>query len=115
MTLYDLLEQIENDPLGIAFADVIAVIDANYVFTPTAFRNGETQNAAGENNGSCKIFAFAKLHELSEAKTLALFGDYYRIDVLKNPEGTDHQNIRNFIRKGWAGVAFEGEVLTAKT
>ncbi len=53
--------------------------------------------------------AFAKLHELSEAKTLALFGDYYRSDVLKNPEGSDHQNIRNFIREGWAGVAFEGE------
>ena len=114
MTLYDLLEQIENDPLGIAFADVIAVIDANYVFTPTAFRNGETQNAAGENNGSCKIFSFAKLHELSEAKTLALFGDYYRSDVLKNPEGSDHQNIRNFMHKGWAGVTFKGEALRAE-
>jgi len=45
---------------------------------------------------------------------LALFGDYYRSDVLKNPEGSDHQNIRNFMHKGWAGVTFKGEALRAE-
>ncbi|WP_369821068.1 HopJ type III effector protein [Oleiphilus sp. HI0067] len=33
--------------------------------------------------------------------------------MLENPEGTDHQNIRNFIEFGWEGVAFEGESLSA--
>jgi hypothetical protein len=31
--------------------------------------------------------------------------------VLKNPDGTDHQNIRNFMKHGWDGVRFEGEPL----
>ncbi len=63
---------------------------------------------------SCRIFAFAKIHNLSAEQTLALFGDYYRKDVLGNPDGTDHQNIRNFMRDGWAGIQFDGEALQAK-
>jgi hypothetical protein len=31
--------------------------------------------------------------------------------VLDNPDGTDHANIRNFIRDGWAGIVFDGVVL----
>ena len=57
----------------------------------------------GENSGSCKIFAFAQLHHLDEASTLACFGAYYRDDVLKHPQGSDHQNIRQFINTGWQG------------
>ncbi|MFT4047340.1 MAG: HopJ type III effector protein [Solimonas sp.] len=49
------------------------------------------------------MLAFAKLQGLSEAETLACFGRFYREDVLKNPDGTDHQNIRNFMRTGWRG------------
>lgn len=105
------LQRLRENPDQIEFADTIAVIDANYVFTPTAFRNGDTHNAAGQNNGSCKIFAFAKLHRLSEAETLACFGRYYRDDVLQHPDASDHQNIRNFMRSGWRGVEFEGEAL----
>ena len=85
-----------------------------YDFTPTAFQNGEQINAAGENNGSCKILAFALLHQLSEPQTLQLFGDFYRLEVLPDVKGTNHANIRNFIRTGWDGVAFHGTPLSGK-
>jgi hypothetical protein len=51
---------------------------------------------------------------LSVEDTLALFGDYYRMDVLQHPEGNDHQNIRRFMQDGWAGIAFDGEALQAR-
>lgn len=111
MTLTALLEQLVQSPESVEFQDVISVIDTHYVFTPTAFRNGETANEAGQNNGSCKIFAFAKLNELDQAATLACFGRYYREDVLLHPENEDHQNIRNFMRFGWSGVEFSAEAL----
>ena len=106
-----LLHQLKTSPETIDFKDVIAYIDEHYVFTPTKFTNGNAVNEAGENNGSCKIFSFAKLHKLSKEETLALFGDFYKTDVLKNPEGSDHQNIRNFQQFGWHGISFEGEAL----
>jgi hypothetical protein len=114
MTLTTFLTNIKENPKSIAFADTIAVIEDNYVFTPTAFKNGNQQNAAGENSGSCKIFAFAKAQQLSPEQTLNCFGTYYTEDVLKNPEGTDHQNIRNFMVSGWNGIAFEGDALQLK-
>lgn len=106
-----IFEQLEKSLETIQFIDVIAFIDAHYDFTPTKFTNGNTVNEAGQNNGSCKVFSFAKLNALSKEETLALFGDFYRTDVLKNPEGTDHQNIRSFIEFGWDGISFEGEAL----
>ena len=109
-----LLDQISLSPESIIFSGVIAYIDTNYNFTPTRFTNGNTVNEAGQNNGSCKIFSFAKHHNLTQDQTLALFGNYYRKDVLGNPEGTDHQNIRNFMQSGWDGVKFEGEALGEK-
>ena len=96
------------------FSDVIDFIDTHFNFTPTAFRNGDTHNAADTNNGSCKIFAFAMHEELSEQATLHAFGEYYRTDVLKNPEGNDHANIRNFMRSGWAGITFDNKALVEK-
>ena len=107
-------EKIQHSPETITFPEVIAHIDANYDFTPTRFTNGTAVNEADQNNGSCKIFSFAKLHGLTQDQTLALFGDYYRLDVLGNPSGTDHQNIRNFILLGWEGILFEGEALKEK-
>lgn len=114
MELSALLAQLTEQPENVVFAEVIATIDAHYDFTPTAFDNGETRNEANQNNGSCKIFAFAQLNQLSPVATLACFGDFYRQDVLQHPENDDHQNIRNFIRFGWDGVKFEGVALTAK-
>lgn len=108
------LEQLKNAPQTIQFKDVIAQIDENYSFTPTKFTNGNTVNESDQNNGSCKVFSFAKKKGLSKEDTLSLFGDFYREEVLKNPEGTDHQNIRNFMEYGWNGISFEGEALTEK-
>jgi hypothetical protein len=68
-------------------------------------------NESGTNEGSCKIFAFAQLNDLSVEQTLACFGKYYREDVLENPEGNDHGNIRNFMISGWEGVKFSCEAL----
>ncbi|EKO3372915.1 HopJ type III effector protein [Vibrio fluvialis] len=114
MELSALLTQLTEQPENVVFAEVIATIDAHYYFTPTAFDNGKTRNEANQNNGSCKIFAFAQLNQLSPEATLACFGDFYRQDVLQHPENDDHQNIRNFIHFGWDGVKFEGVALTAK-
>ncbi len=94
----------------IYFQDVIAFIDKNFLFIPIAFKNGNQYNETGQNNGSCKVFSFAKLNNLSQEETLLLFGEHYQ-DVLKTPEATDHQNIRNFMQFGWNGIAFEGEAL----
>jgi HopJ type III effector protein len=108
------LNKVKSKPESITFQETIEVIESNYNFTPTTFKNGNQINNAGENNGSCKIFAFAKMHQLEKEQTLALFGSYYYDDVLKNPDGNDHQNIRNFMTFGWDGILFEGEALELK-
>jgi len=109
MTLNDFIAQLNSAPDTIDFANTMAVIDNNYHFTPTRFSNGDTVSEADQNNGSCKFYAFGKMNNLSEQQTLACFGRYYREDVLANPKGNDHQNIRNFINSGWQGVQFEGK------
>ena len=108
-----ILSQLKSNPETIQFNDVISFIEKHYDFTPTLFKNGNT-NEANQNNGSCKVFSFAKLNNLSKEETLFLFGDFYRNDFLKNPDGIDHQNIRNFIQFGWDGISFEGEALRKK-
>lgn len=107
-------EQLKNSPETIQFNEVIAYIDIHYNFTPAKFTNGDTVNEENQNNGSCKIFSFARLNQLTEEETLSLFGDFYKEDVLKNPEGADHQNIRNFMKTGWDGISFEKEALQEK-
>lgn len=114
MNTISFLNQLQENPKSITFQDTINVIDENYNFEPTAFKNGNQYNNVGENNGSCKIFSFAKLQNLSKEETLACFGSYYFDDVLKNPDANDHQNIRNFMQFGWSGIHFEGEALIEK-
>lgn len=89
------------------FNSTIQLIDSEYSFTPSRFINGSQINEPNTNNGSCKIFGFAQLNGLSEQAVLNAFGDYYTVDVLQNPKGNDHQNIRNFMVTGWPGVKFE--------
>jgi hypothetical protein len=102
---------------AVSFDETMALIAENYQYQPTRFTNGfENElliNEAGNNEGSCKIFAFAQLHQLNKQQTLELFGEFYRIEVLTQPKGTDHQNIRNFIKYGWDGIHFERSALTA--
>ena len=116
MSLTSFLEKITNN-IAISFDETIAVITENYQYQATEFSNGLNDhiliNKAGINEGSCKIFAFAKIHHLDQQQTLNLFGDYYRLDVLNDPQGTGHQNIRNFMKYGWEGICFKGEALTA--
>ena len=114
MTVEAFLKKLNEAPDTVAFNETIAVIDTVYEFTPAAFTNGDVRNEAGQNSGSCKLFAFGLLNKLSEQQMLACFGAYYRDDVLKNPEGTDHQNIRNFMKTGWAGVKFDSMPLRTK-
>ncbi len=113
LTLTQLLSQLSENANEITFEQVMQVINDNYSYTPTAFKNGDVDNASGTNEGSCKIFTFAKLNNLNEAQTLACFGRFYRQDVLENPAGDDHGNIRNFIKTGWQGIEFDKVALTA--
>jgi hypothetical protein len=114
MELKAFIEKLNAAPETVQFEDSMAVIEQNFEFTPTRFENGETVNEANQNNGSCKIFAFAELQGLSEQQALACFGHFYREDVLQHPDNTDHQNIRNFIKTGWGGVKFDSAALAPK-
>lgn len=111
MKVETLLQLLNTEPQNVTFEQVIETIDQNYNYKPARFLNGigndTVVNEAGSNEGSCKIFAFALLHDLGEAQTLACFGKYYRQDVLLNLKGTDHANIRTFMRYGWDGIEFE--------
>ena len=107
----DLLKQLQAGEAQ--FTDVIAFIEARYTHTPTAFQNGQQHNAATENQGSAKVFSFARLNNLDQQQTLSLFAEHYA-SVLASPEATDHQNIRQFMQNGWDGIKFEGTALAAK-
>ena len=67
-----------------------------------------------ENEGSCRLFALARVKGLSAEDTVQLFGRFYRDDVLKHPDGSDHANIRRFMKDGWAGIVFDGTALVPK-
>ena len=112
MSVKAFLEKVKESPKQIEFNELMDLIEKHYSFTETAFVNGDLKNEAGENSGSCKLFAFAQLQGLDQAQTLACFGTYYREDVLKDPTGNNHQNIRNFMRTGWDGIGFKGVALT---
>ena len=112
MSIKSLLKVLENNPESVEFDQVVAVIAENYDYKATRFRNGEVINEAGTNEGSCKLFAFGLLNQLSVAQMLACFGNYYRVDVLQNPEGEDHANIRGFMKTGWEGIEFDQQALT---
>ncbi|MFV9551770.1 HopJ type III effector protein [Algibacter sp. PT7-4] len=106
--------KLKENPTLIDFSETMSVIENNYNFIPTAFTNGSLENAEGQNSGSCKLFAFAKQQGFSKDETLACFGQYYFNDVLKNPNDTGHQNIRNFMNTGFDGLSFKKNPLTKK-
>lgn len=110
MTLVELLNHLRQPKPILEFAEVIACIKQHYHYQPTAFQNGPVENLAGENEGSCIIFAFAKRHRLSNEQALLCFGEHYQ-EVLKDPEGKGHKNIRQFMRTGLAGIHFERQAL----
>lgn len=112
MNLSQFLDLLDDTSKTVVFSDSIAIIDSLYTFTPITFQNGNVVNAAGENNGSCKILSFGHLLHLSEQQTLRCFGEFYQ-EVVDSTEGNDHQNIRQFMLHGWSGVVFDGCALKA--
>ncbi|AUC16766.1 type III effector [Tenacibaculum sp. SZ-18] len=111
MTISEFKNKLQNEVATIDFKETIELIEGNYNFTPSAFKNGELENQSTENQGSCKVFSFAIQEGLSKEETLACFGQYY-IEVVNDPKGIGHQNIRNFMKTGFEGLSFENEVLT---
>lgn len=95
------------------FADTLAFIAAGYHYQPQAFNNGGVENAAGQNEGSCKTLGLALLEGLSDEEALLAFGEHYR-SVVATPEGIDHGNIRALIAHGLAGVKFTHPPLTRR-
>ena len=118
MSITQLIDLIHSDPENLMFEQVMETIAANYDYTPAGFSNGldegKVVNEAGTNEGSCKVFAFAQMNDLTEQDTLICFGQYYR-DVLNTPDGSDHANIRNFMRHGWDGIHFDSSPLSEKS
>jgi len=111
MNLIEFKTKLAHKPFTIEFAETITLIDSVYEFAPSEFSNGDIVNKKNENNGSCKIFAFAQDQQFSQEETLSCFGKYYTNDVLNNPDGNDHQNIRNFMKYGWDGIVFNSQPL----
>ena len=114
MTITEFKTKLQENPNDIAFSETMAVIENHYDFTPTSFTNGDLKNEAGENSGSCKVFAFATSQSFSKEETLACFGAYYYEEVLNDPTGSGHQNIRNFMANGFDGLTINGTALTKK-
>lgn len=96
-----------------AFADTLAFIADGYDYQPQALNNGGVENAAGQNEGSCKTLGLALLEGLSDEEALLAFGEHYR-SVVATPEGSDHGNIRALIAHGLAGVKFTAQPLTRR-
>lgn len=90
------------------------MIEKNFEYKPVAFSIGDVSNEAGQNEGSCKIVSFALLNQLDLETTLQCFGTPYR-DVLADPEGDSHANIRALMQSGLEGAEFaDGIALSPK-
>ena len=115
MSIEHFLKQLSQRPDSIEFDQTMNMINQHFDYSPARFCNGpEVVNEAGTNEGSCKIFAFAKLMQLSEEATLACFGAFYRVEVLQQPEASNHGNIRAFMQYGWNGIQFDRDPLLQK-
>ena len=109
--LNELRSRLQQDDY--AFSEILAFVAEHYDYQPSAFRNGDVENAAGQNEGSCKTLALALLEGLSRDEALRAFGEHYR-SVLATPQGSDHGNIRALMAHGLEGVKFERQALTPK-
>lgn len=114
MNIESFKTKLNKTPKQIEFSETMQIVDKFYDFTPTAFKNGTLENAEGQNSGSCKLFAFAKTQAFTKEETLACFGQFYFDEVLSDPDGNGHQNIRNFMKTGFDGLIFEKNPLKEK-
>ena len=111
----ELLGLLGRAPEQIQFKLVMDAVEELYDVREVNFSVGDVVSEPGQNMGSAKILSFATYSKLEKGTTLQLFGDYYRKDVLENPDGTDHANIRAFIKGGWDCVKFpDGLAVTPK-
>ncbi|VXC75386.1 HopJ type III effector protein [Pseudomonas sp. 8Z] len=110
-TLADLRNRLQQDDF--AFSETLAFVAEHYDYQPSAFRNGAVENAAGQNEGSCKTLGLALLEGFSQEEALRAFGEHYR-SVLATPQGNDHGNIRALLAHGLEGVTFEQQPLHTK-
>ncbi len=95
------------------FAATLAFINQWFDFTPTAFRNGKVANSAEQNQGSCRVLAFALLNRLSAEQALKCFGEHYR-DVLATPGADNHHNLRRLQAEGLVDIDFDRQPLRSK-
>ncbi|MGQ7956678.1 HopJ type III effector protein [Pseudomonas sp. SP16.1] len=102
--LADFRRRLQQDDF--TFTETLAFVAAHYHYQPSAFRNGTVDNAAGQNEGSCKTLGLALLEGFSLDETLRCFGEHYR-SVRATPDGSDHGNIRALMVHGLDGVQFE--------
>ncbi|MDN3638592.1 HopJ type III effector protein [Simiduia curdlanivorans] len=107
MNLEHFSNKLIASPADIEFSAVMSLIEQHFDYQPSGFDNAGLRSEAGQNEGSCKIFALAQHLKLSDQACLACFGDFYRIDVLQNPDGHDHGNIRQLLKTGLAQISFD--------
>ena len=93
---------VEMDADDLKFEEVMEIIDTHFESGLIEFKNGDIVNKPGENEGSAKLLSYAALSDFDKDTTLKLWGQYYR-EVLADPDGDSHQNIRNFMKTGWDG------------
>jgi len=111
--LQEFRRRLREESAGLLFNETLAVVSELFDYTPKPFINGGLESAAGSNEGSCKAFSMGKLLGWSEAEVLASFGEHHR-QVVGDPGGSSHGNIRAFMKHGWKGVQFpDGLALTA--
>ena len=65
--LADFRRRLQQDDF--AFAETLAFVATHYHYQPSAFRNGGVDNAAGQNEGSCKTLGLARLEGFSLEET----------------------------------------------
>jgi len=107
-TIRDFRARLRNRNLP--FSDTLAFIAETYDYQPSRFVNGNVENTAGENEGSCKTLGMAVLEGFSTEEALLAFGEHYQA-VLANPSGNDHRNIRALMETGLPGVRFDQQPL----
>jgi len=96
MTVEEFKTKLKENPKQIEFSETIEVIEAYYDFSPTAF------------------VTFSKIESLAKEETLACFGAFYYDEVINDPTGAGHQNIRNFMKSGFDRLTIHGAALTKK-
>ena len=111
-----LLQRIDVRPLVLCASGTQKVQDRIGIrrrWLQNAFRNGKVANSAEQNQGSCRVLAFALMQNLSAAQALKCFGEHCR-DVLATPGKDNHHNLRRVQAEGLGDIHFEQPPLRRK-